>query len=178
MFPKLFIFTCPEPASYQRAFLTEPHRRPLYPLCMLIVLQNFPRYLCHTFTHHTSANWPSWKEGVWRVWAQNFLLTETALNSISAVMFLGEGDGEWEKSACRPAWWHAIHRCTNSRGTQAADIHVSSCFIDILFSGMLRSGRSIWPYLHHPLLWNLITDIWWQSHHSLAVNIHWGSLRA
>lgn len=63
----------------------------------------------------------------------------------------------------------------------AARIHKltdAAAFIDVLLSGMLHKGGSIWPYLGRLLLWNLITDIRLQSHHSLSANIHRGSLLA
>lgn len=182
-----------QPASHERALLTPLHRRSLASRKHWLFCEIAPSTF-YLFCHHISTNWPCRERAFAVLWkCPEFPLTETALTSISVVMcvYVHIRVSEWEGErmgkfvwtcvhvcVCARLWLHAQDCCENSGSTQAADNHVSGCFIDVLFSGMLHSGRSIWPYLHHPLLWNLITDIQLQSHHSLAVNIHWGSLRA
>lgn len=167
-----------EPASHQ-SFSNSSIPQPPRSLHMLLVLWVLCKYLLNIFSKLTLLERD---QSPVLGKCREFPLREisrTAASLLSCTCMCCMYVRERGRKICFAWVCDSMRDCgENSWSAQAADDHVSSCSIDVLFFGMSRTGRSIWPYLHHPLLWNLITDIQLQSHHSLAVNIHWGSLWA
>lgn len=141
-------------ASHQRAFLTPPHRRSRASCTHWLFCEIYPStysiFLPSQFSKLTLLK----REHLQREWkCLEFPLTEIALTSIIVVIcvyYVYERQG----------WGICLQVCGTPRTrllwefmkhAQAADKHVSCCSMDVLFSGMLCTGRSIWPYRHHPL---------------------------
>lgn len=184
MFLKLFIFTCTEPASEpDTKELFSNHSTPPLPLAPSLnadcVVSFIPSYLFQYFSPSRLDKLTLLERAVlWKCWEFPLDWDCSELRHcchvrVCTCIRVWEGRREGEM-------------CLHARGLPGGFMQHAGCRHPHLWLlhrrpvlwHVVHGGRSIWPYLHHPLLWNLITDIQLQSHHSLAVNIHWGSLRA
>ena len=146
MFLKLFIFTCTEPVSEPATKeLFSNRSTPPLPLAPSLnadcVVRFIPSYLFQYFSPSRLDKLTLLERAVlWKCWEFPLdwdcaELRHCCHVRVCACIRVWEGRREG-KCAC------THETCPeDSCSTQAADIHVSGCSIDVLFSGMLRTGE-------------------------------------